>query len=147
MKDFLLDKFEYDFYASKALIEHIEQQEDKVSSFVIKSISHIINVHHIWNSRLFGKMPESGVWDQLPVHFLLSLHRQNHRETIDYLEKIELGEKVNYHSSEGVQYDKIDLDILYHMLSHSNYHRAQIILDLKQNQLEVPSMNFISYKN
>jgi uncharacterized damage-inducible protein DinB len=147
MKDFILDKFEYDFYASKSLIEHIERQEDKVSSFVIKSISHIINVHHIWNSRLFGKKAESGVWDILPVPFLLSLHRQNYRETIDYLEKIELGEKVNYHSSEGVQFDQLDLDILYHMLTHSNYHRAQIIHDMKQNQLEVPSMNFISFKD
>lgn len=147
MKEFLLDKFEFDFHATKTLIEVIEKQEENVSPFVLKSISHIINVHHIWNARLLGKKPESGIWDILPVHFLLQLHRQNYRETIDYLEKFELGEKVKYHSSEGIRFDKIDLDILYHMLSHANYHRAQIIMDLKQNGLEYPSMNFISYKN
>lgn len=147
MKEFLLNKFEFDFHATKLLIEAIEKQEDLVSPFVLKSISHIINAHHIWNSRLLSKKPESGVWDVLPIHFLLQLHRQNYRETVDYLEKFELGEKVNYHSSEGIRFNKMDLDILYHVLSHSNYHRAQIIMDLKQNGLEYPSMNFISYKN
>lgn len=147
MKEFLLDKFEFDFHSTRLLIEAIENQEDQVSNFVKKSISHIVNVHHIWNARLFGKKPESDQWDILPIHFLLPLHRQNYRETIDYLEKIELGEKVNYHSSEGIRFNKIDLDILYHLLSHSNYHRAQIIIDLKQNNLNYPSMNFIAYKN
>jgi uncharacterized damage-inducible protein DinB len=146
MKEFLLDKFEYDFHATKAWIECITKQEDDVSQFVRKSISHIINVHHIWNSRLTDQKPESDLWDVLPVDFLLSLHQQNYRETIDYIEKIELGEKVNYHSSEGVRYAKIDLDILYHILSHSNYHRAQIVMDLKQNGLEFPSLNFIAYR-
>lgn len=147
MKEFLLDKFEFDFHATKMLIEVIEKQEDLISPFVLKSISHIINAHHIWNSRMLGKKAESDVWDILPVHFLLQLHRQNYRETVDYLEKFELGEKVNYHSSEGIRIDKIDLDILYHVLSHSNYHRAQIIMDLKQHGLEHTGMNFISYKN
>lgn len=146
MKDFFLEKFEFDFYATEMCIDQIEKQEDVVSDFVKKSISHIINVHHIWNARLIEKKPESELWDVLPIHFLTQLNRQNHRETIDYIEKFELGEKVKYHSSEGVRLNKMDIDILYHILNHSSYHRGQIVLDLKRQNLLFPSFDFITFK-
>ncbi len=147
MKDFLLDKFEYEYNAVKLWIEIIEEQEDEVSEFVKSSISHIINTQHIWNCRLLGKRPESALWDQLPIRFLHQLNQQNYREIVDYMENFELGEKVNYHSSEGIRFDHSDLDILFHVLNHSVYHRAQIVMDLKQNGLKHPSFNFITYRD
>lgn len=146
MKSFFLEKFEYDFYASKNLIEHIEQQESFVSSFVFKSFSHIINVHHIWLSRLKGSKAESHFWDELPLFYFQKLLEANYTETIDFIERIELENKINYHSSEGVEFTKSMNDVLYHVLNHSNYHRAQIIMDLKNNNLAVPSFNFITFK-
>lgn len=146
MKEFFLDKFEYDFFATKNWIKIIEDQEEFISPFVDTSISHIINVHHIWNSRLKGLKPESESWDKLPIEYLLKLHEQNYSETIDFIEKFELENKINYHSSEGVEYSKPIIDILYHILNHSNYHRAQIVMDLKQNNLTAPSFNFITYR-
>lgn len=147
MKDFLLDKFEYEFNALKLWIECIEEQEDQVSDFVKRSISHIINAHHIWNSRLLGRRAESEFWDTLPIRFLQKLNQQNYREVLDYMENFELGEKVNYHSSEGIRFDRTDLDILFHVLNHSVYHRAQIVLDLKQQNLKYPSFQFITFRN
>lgn len=146
MKDFFLDKFEYDFFATKNWISSIEAQENQVSPFVLRSISHIINVHHIWNRRLLQQKSESELWDVLPVSYLLKLHQENYRETVNFLEKFELEEKIKYHSSEGVQLVKSSIDILYHVLNHSNYHRAQIVMDLKQNNLKAPIFNFISYR-
>lgn len=145
MKDFFLDKFEYDFFASKNWIESIESQEEFVSEFAIRSMSHILNVHHIWNRRLLNKQIESELWDVFPIHFLQKLEEENYRETIEFLEKFELTEKIKYHSSEGVAFEKSTIDVLYHILNHSNYHRAQIALDLKQNNLKTPNFNFISY--
>ncbi|MFN5910516.1 MAG: hypothetical protein ACK45H_04185, partial [Bacteroidota bacterium] len=105
MKEFFLDKFEYDLHANRMWIECIEKQEDLVSDFTLRSMSHIINVHHIWNARLLGRKPESELWDRLPVNFLQQLSNQNFRETTDYLEHTELTEKINYHSSEGIRFD------------------------------------------
>jgi uncharacterized damage-inducible protein DinB len=144
MKDFFQDKFEYDFFASKNWIESLESQEDFVSEFTIRSMSHILNAHHIWNRRLLDKPLESELWDVFPIHFLQKLLEENYRETIEYLEKVERIEKIKYHSSEGVAFEKSTMDVLYHILNHSNYHRAQIALDLKQNNLKTPNFNFIS---
>jgi uncharacterized damage-inducible protein DinB len=145
MKDFFQDKFEYDFFASKNWIESLESQEDFVSEFTIRSMSHILNAHHIWNRRLLDKPLESELWDVFPIHFLQKLLEENYRETIEYLEKVERIEKIKYHSSEGVAFEKSTTDVLYYILNHSNYHRAQIALDLKQNKLKTPNFNFISY--
>jgi len=146
MKEFFLDKFEYDYFANKNWIKIIEDQEDQVSDFVRRSMSHIINVHHIWNSRLINKKAESELWDELPVIYLERLNEANYRQTVNFLELNELNKKINYHSSEGVKLEKEIIDILYHLLNHSNYHRAQITMDLKQNKLSFPSFNFISYR-
>ena len=146
MKSFFLEKFEFDFYASKNVIECIENQDDEVSPFVKKTFSHCINAHHIWLSRLKEQQAESYFWDDLPLMYFQKLHEVNYTETIDFIEKFELDSKINYHSSEGVNYSKSVVDILYHILNHSNYHRAQIIMDLKQNNLAYPSLNFITFK-
>lgn len=147
MKEFFLDKFDYEFQALRIWIEFIEDQEDEIDDFVKNSISHIINTHHIWNSRLFGKNAESGLWDKLPIRYLQQLNQQNFRETIDYLEKIELGDQIHYHSSEGVKMDREDIDILFHILNHSVYHRAQITMKLKESGLKYPSFNFIAFRD
>lgn len=145
IKSFFQDKFEYDYNANIQWLECITNQEDSLSDFIKKSMSHLINVHHIWNCRLQGVKPESETWDLLPIDYFKQFIHQNYIETVDYLEKIELGEKIKYHSSEGANFSKKDIDILYHILNHSNYHRAQIAMDLRNNGLKVPSFNFITY--
>lgn len=146
IKDFFLDKFEYDFYSNKLWSNHLLRFDEKVSAFSIKSMSHIINVHHIWITRLTDKKAESGAWDQLPIDFFVKLNQNNYQETVSYLEHCEFNQKINYHDSEGVMLSKEMVDILYHILNHSNYHRAQIVLDLKNNGFPVPNSNFITYK-
>jgi uncharacterized damage-inducible protein DinB len=146
MKEFFLDKFEFDYYSNKNWIEKLEEQEDLLPEFSLQSMAHIINTHHIWVRRLLEKPIESALWDPLPLRFLERLNQTNFTETIDFLEKYELTEKVNYTSSEGVKLSKQVSDVLYHVLNHSNYHRAQIVMDLKQHQLEYPTFNFIAYR-
>lgn len=146
IKDFFIDKFEYDFRSNQKWCEVLQQNEDSLSPFILKSFSHIINVHHIWITRIEGKIAESHTWDQLPLDYWAKLCQDNHLKTNDYLEKIELNTKVNYMSEEGVRLEKIDIDILYHILNHSTYHRAQISREICDLGLSPPSFNFISFK-
>ena len=142
MKAFFQEKFEQDFQTLKKLIELIEDQEDEISEFTRRSISHMINVHHVWNARLRGLKAESDLWDIFSIHHLQKLNQFNYAETFDYLENIELGERINYHSSEGIKLNDSDIDILFHILQHSVYHRAQIIADMKKKSLKFNSETF-----
>lgn len=145
MKEFFIDKFEYDFRSNQKWLDVLTKNEDELSDYIRKSMSHIINVHHIWISRILEVKAESHSWDILPVRFWDQLMHDNLRKTIEYLEHIELTEKVNYHSEEGVQLSKSAIDILYHILNHSNYHRAQIAMELRILGITPPVFNFITY--
>lgn len=121
------------------------QHEDVINLYIQKSFSHILNVHHIWIHRLLDLPSESHTWDLLPIDYWEKLAQENHLKTIDFLEKQELMNKVNYTSEEGIAYEKDTIDILYHILNHSNYHRAQISREMRTLELQPPTFNFISF--
>ncbi|MCH2225726.1 MAG: hypothetical protein MK066_13225 [Crocinitomicaceae bacterium] len=146
MKAFFTDKFEYDFLSTKKWCEHVEEYEDDLNEFISKTISHIINVHHIWISRIQRTPIESHTWDRLPMSHWISLAQDNYRKTIDYLEQLEVLEKINYHDKEGVKLEKMTIDILYHILNHNNYHRGQIAREMRILGLTPPTFNFIAFK-
>ena len=146
IKEFFLDKFEYDFRCNAQWIKTLLKHEDDLTDFTIKSFSHVINVHHIWIQRLLEQPSESNTWDKLPIDYWQKLVQENHLKTQDFLEKNEFIGKVLYTSEEGVPLEKEAVDILYHILNHSNYHRAQISLDLRQSGISPPAFNFISFK-
>lgn len=146
LKEFFKHKFEYDFLTNKKWCENLLSQEELISDYCQKSMSHIVNVHHIWIQRVLGLPSESFSWDKLPADYWIKLHQENYLKTLDFLEKVDELEKMNYHSEEGVQLEKEVVDVLYHILNHSNYHRGQIAKDLRDHGLEVPSYNFITFK-
>lgn len=145
IKEFFKDKFEYDFLSNKKWIEHLVAHEDNLSPYILKSMSHIINVHHIWIYRVQQKKQESFTWDVLPIDFWHKLTQENYLQTVEFLENIDLTEKVNYHDEEGVEMERETVDILYHILQHNTYHRGQIAHELRSLNLPVPVFNFISY--
>lgn len=146
IKEFFLDKFAYDFHSNQRWIKTLTQHEEQLNPFILKSFSHIINVHHIWIHRLLEQEVESFTWDVLPIDFWEKLARENHLKTEEFLEKSEWEGKINYTSEEGVPFEKNTVDILYHILNHSNYHRAQINRELRLLEIEPPIFNFITFK-
>lgn len=146
LRQFFLDKFEFDYQVNRTWSAHLQLYEDDSNQFINKQMSHIVNVHHIWVSRLESARPESNEWDVLPMAFWDRLLEENYRRTELYLRHFDEASKTNYHDSEGVPMQKSDSDILYHILNHSQYHRAQIARELRLLELPVPSMHFIQYR-
>ncbi len=145
MKDFFLGKIEYDFHLNKSLSYHLEKYEDEIPKFCLKSMSHIINAHHIWLSRLFDVQSESDFWDVLPIDYFIPFHKQNYEQTCTLLEDLDLHAKDEILTSNGDLVSEDTASILYHMLTHSVHHRAQIIKTLKESNLPVPSLELIVY--
>ena len=49
-------------------------------------------------------------------------------------------------NSKGETFSNKIKDILFHIINHSTYHRAQIATDLKQNGIEPINTDYIFYK-
>lgn len=132
MIEFFKEKFEYDLHANRTWINQIEVEDLSQDASIRKLISHVLNVHHIWIGRLIQKPIDSADWDILPSSHWEHFAQNNFFVTIDFLDQLQT-------------LDDNQLKILYHILNHSNYHRGQISLLIKQAGKTSPNANFISF--
>lgn len=146
MKDFFIDKLAYDLEVNKRFLDVMFSHENKMNDYILKSFSHIVNAHHIWNSRILKQESDFGVWEVHVANSLTILIEKLNEQSIQLIEKYELSDIVVYVNSEGEKFMNSMEDIIYHILNHSNYHRAQIAVEMRSLGITPPESNFIVYK-
>jgi len=107
--------------------------------------SHILNAQHIWISRI--KHIDS-LYDRLEIHPKENFGKV-HAENITNMYELansDLDFTVAYSNSAGEIFENNALDILYHMINHSTYHRAQIATQFRLNNIQPPVTDFIFLK-
>lgn len=142
MNIFFLSKFEFDFYVNKLFIHEIEQQDLIDNPEIRRQLCHILNFHHIWISRLIEKETISEDWDDLPYFSWQKLNEDNFLQNKAFILNEDLNLERDYINSDGEMKGKQVSDILFHILQHSNYHRAQINILIKKFGAIPVSMNF-----
>lgn len=144
MKGYLSSLLDFEYESNELFIQaHYEQGHDQLDR-VRALICHIINVHHIWISRILDRNVESEDWDDLPYHAWSDLNRENYLITLEAIESRAVTEVISYTTSDGIPMTKTVGEILTHIFYHGNYHRAQINLLLKQADLQPLECNLIS---
>lgn len=146
MQGFLLSKFEFDYQANELWIDSIEQQDLVDNSEIRRQLCHILNVHHLWVSRLNGQAVISKDWDDLPFYSWKKLNRENSDQTQLFIVNKDIAGETEYVDSECDFQRKSSSDILYHILQHSIHHRAEINVLLRKFGAIPAEMNFIEWK-
>lgn len=159
MKDLLLNYVKYNFWANTRLTDKLKSispeawdKEQKSSFKTIRlTLLHIYDAETIWYERLNGtslsKMPSDGFTDtnETAIGLLLEgskkfIHFMNGQseETLQSL--------CNFKSLEGTEYSTMVSDIILHCMNHSTFHRGQIIMMLRNCDIDVlPSTDYITY--
>jgi uncharacterized damage-inducible protein DinB len=145
MKLFFKELFDYNLQSNQSFIAHLLSHADHLSLKIIELQSHIINAHQVWNSRLLNK-PSFGVWEIHPVTALQNLDKENYQHSIAIIEEIDLNQIFNYTNTKGQPFSNTVRDILFHVINHSTYHRAQIATECKQNGIQPLPSDFILFK-
>lgn len=146
MKDFFKDKFEYNYNSNEKLIRLMETNPEGYSERAKLLISHILNAQNIWNNRIMGTPATQKVWELFDLAELSSLNSKNHNHSLNILEEIDLTIAINYCNSEGKEFSTAIIDILYHIINHSTYHRGQLMSELKSEGLDSVITDFIFYR-
>ena len=146
MKAFFNELFDYNFFCNKKIItQSIELQ--KVPDNTQKLFSHILNAHHIWNSRINGNTAEFNVWDIHDIKDWSDIHYENQRSSFEIITNADSFEKrIDYENSEGRLFTNNLKDILFHIINHSTNHRGQIAVDFRNNGLEPLVLDYVFYK-
>ncbi|MRI00927.1 damage-inducible protein DinB [Kriegella sp. EG-1] len=146
MKVFFNQLFDYNFYCNKKIIE-LCVDESEVSEKTVELFSHILNAHNIWNSRIIGRKPDFDVWQIHAIPTWNDVHYENQRSSFEITSNADNFEKrIDYENSQGRLYSNNIKDILFHILNHSTHHRGQITMNLRQNNIEPMSLDYVFYK-
>jgi uncharacterized damage-inducible protein DinB len=147
MKPYFQELFSYTNHCNNALITAIVENEASVSEKCIQLISHIINVHQIWNAKF--DQEKTAAIDPWKVHtaiLLGELENHNFDRSLHILDHYELNDVIEWQTPTGIPFRNTTQDILFQIVNHSTYHRAQIATEFRKAGLTPLLTDFIYYK-
>ncbi|ULQ51325.1 DinB family protein [Flavihumibacter fluvii] len=146
MKAFFHDLINYNHHFNQAITTVVDGKTEKVSEKAFQLLSHIINVHQIWNLKIqLGQAPFDP-WQVHPKNDLKELDRQNFELSNQLLEAYALTHSIQWSTKNGQVFTNTLQDIFFQIINHSTYHRGQIATEFRQIGLEPLLSDFIYYK-
>ena len=146
MMSFFNQLFDYNFYCNKKLIDECLKLE-RIPEKSVTLFSHILNAHHIWNSRILGSESLYEVWQEHPIEDWGDIHYENQRSSFEVITAADNFEvRIDYENTEGRLFTNTLQDILFHIINHSTHHRSQIAMDFRNEGIEPLELDFIFYK-
>ena len=141
----LEESIHYTKIADSKLIA-IFKQHKEISPKAIVLFNHVLNAQHIWASRILGSSPKYQVWQAYGVDLFEQISNENFELLIQIFKTIPLDKEIIYINSIGDQYKSLAKDILFHVVNHSTYHRAQIVSMFKLHGITSPVTDYIILK-
>ncbi|WP_299430652.1 DinB family protein [uncultured Maribacter sp.] len=146
MKVFFNQMFDYNFYCNKKIIEQCIAMET-VPDNTIKLFSHILNAHHIWNSRILKVSSKYSEWQLHDVKEWEDIHYENQRNSFEITSNTDdFEDRIDYESSEGRLFTNTLQDMLFHIINHSTQHRGQIAKNFRKKGLDPLILDYAIYK-
>lgn len=146
MKDFFNELFEYNHHYNQKLAEVLFNHEEKLTAKSTNLFSHLISAHQIWNSRILAHQKPFEVWQIHSVSEYKRIDKANFENSLSILCTYGLTTVLSYKTSKGVPFESTVQNVLFHIINHSTYHRAQIVTELKSVGIEPLSTDWILYK-
>lgn len=146
MKQFFKELFEYGHQVNQKLGDVFVESPDKISEKAVERYNHILNAHQIWNNRIESKQVTFGVWEIHPIQDCKHIDKMSYEQSLLILDKFDLNDKISYTNTKGQAFSKRILDIFFHVVNHSTYHRGQIASDFRQSGIEPLVTDYIFFK-
>lgn len=146
MKPFFIELFNYSHYFNRKLIEIFLNNEERMTEKTNALFSHVLNAHHIWNHRITSENILIKPWDTQPSSAYEKLEDENFNKSILTIENYDLESMVYYQTMDGELFTNMIRDILFQIINHSTYHRAQIATEFRTAGVEPLLTDYIFYK-
>lgn len=143
---FFKDALEYNLHFNQELIHLFENNKNCIPEKSILLLNHLINAQQIWNERILEQQTFLDVWEIRPLENLKTINKSNYIQSQEILETTKLNKEIGYKNSKGIQFSNTVQEIIFHIINHATYHRAQIASDLKANGIEAINTDYIFYK-
>lgn len=147
MKTFFNDLFEYNRHMNNELIRAMVQHKSTVSEKALKLMNHILNAHELYNCRIepAGYNPPSP-WDMRDLEELAPINENNYQVSLGIIRLYDFDTTILYTTMKGTAMENTVGDILFHMINHSTYHRAQIATEFRNTGIEPLASDWVFYR-
>ncbi len=137
----------YDNWANDILFKAFEVYGDRMPPSCLRLLSHLINAQSTWLSRINGEKQVVGIWDVHDLEGCKKLHSATAQGLKAVLEKHagDLNAKIEYANSQGRVFQNTLFDILFQAFNHATYHRGQIAMEMRQNDLQPVNTDYINF--
>ncbi|WP_346237128.1 DinB family protein [Niabella insulamsoli] len=146
MQSFFKELFEYSHHYNQEIWKVLVDQPEANMSRSLTLYNHILNAHHIWNNRIRHTTPLFAVWEERTINGEKQVDTANFELSLQILEEIDLEKVVRYTNSQGQPFENTGRDILFHIINHSTYHRAQIATEFRRIDVAPVMSDYIFYK-
>jgi uncharacterized damage-inducible protein DinB len=141
--------YEHLIWANQRIFETLKNADGE-NNQVNDLFSHILLAEQVWFTRLKGLDSSNlPIWAEVSLEACGSLVKQNNqhiRELLTSLTNPALKQVVSYRNSKGREFNNSVRDILTHVALHGQYHRGQINLLLRANEIEPINVDFITFR-
>ncbi len=117
MKAFFQDTLKYTKNCNLQLIDLLLKNPEAYVGTVSLLMSHTLNAHHVWNSRVIGETPKYSVWQNLDLIDLKAINDRNFENSIKILTEKDLNKIINYENSKGERFTNTIEEIFFHLFA------------------------------
>src|SRR4051812_43480943 len=101
MKTFFKELFQYNNRFNQELIAVFTKNPERASERCIKLLSHILNVHQIWNYKIQPAQFGYGSWEIHQIQDLHEIDTKNFEHSMLILDTFGLNQLIQYSNSKG----------------------------------------------
>ena len=148
MKEYFLRLYTYNHWANERYF-HLFDRQRAIPDRVQLLMSHVLVAQKLWLSRIQGKPDLSlHIWKSLPIDELKAMAIANTKNWLAYLsgaDQAEFDRLMDYQNFQKIDYTNRVSDIIIHTANHATYHRAQFAVLFRQEGVEPPNTDFITF--
>jgi uncharacterized damage-inducible protein DinB len=148
MKKYFQNLFTYNNWANNKIIYSL-QQLVIVDKKILNILSHIISTQDAWLERLKQTPNYSmNIWEPYSLQEIKVLSQNSSNTWKNFLHRLnkkKFDDICTYRNSKRKEFSNTYSEIMQHVISHSDYHRGQINLLLKNNKVEPIEVDYVLY--
>ena len=145
MKTFFKELLEYTFHFNVQVLDLFEGSND-IPEKTLRLINHTLNAQEIWNSRIQQHLCTTAVWTIRHFEELKEINVANYNTSLYIINAFDFDQTIQYSNSRGDVFTNTVRDMLFHVVNHSTYHRAQIATDCKLHGVTPLLTDYIFFK-
>jgi uncharacterized damage-inducible protein DinB len=140
----LSDLLRYTEVADNLVIDVLQSSDAPEKALAL--FCHVLDAQHIWASRILGTEILYTPHQLHRVKSFAEISANNLRMLWNILEDVPGDRSIAYSNFAGEKFISAAGDILFHVVNHSTYHRAQIATELRLNDINPPVTDYIILK-